>query len=138
MNKHFVIAALSLLATLSLWALGNHLVGNNQQSSQTRHYMKIEMGKSSTDNSDNVLRVSCALIGVPHTSSRVDSIIGLIGGKQYRACDIDGIDFNRYFQWEDDAVEIEIDFPVKKLPGKNDSIYIYTVHGQYKSPFKRN
>lgn len=137
MNKSLITIILSICATLFLDAYTCHQGSVAEQTSTSRHYMKLSVGKASTDNSDNVLRIPCVLIGVPHTSSRVDSIKATVGGKIYKATDIDGIDFNRYFQWEDEAINIEIDFPIKKLPAMQDSIYFYTVHGLYKSPLKR-
>ena len=125
----FAIAVVTMLAQLNISE-------RNKTTSSQKHYMKIDVGAKSLENSDNVLRISCALIGIPHTSSRVDSIHATVCGMKYKATDIDGIDFNRYFQWEDDAIEIEVDIPCQKQPVKKDSIYFYTVHGIYKSALK--
>lgn len=57
-------------------------------------------------------RVTARLVGRPHTSQRVDSVVLKVGNRRLTATDVDGIDFKRWFQWEDDGViEVEIDFP---------------------------
>lgn len=135
MKKHFFIFVFAV-AVISVMAQIN-FPGRNKSAGSQKHVMKIEVGKKSLDNSDNVLRVSCALIGIPHTSSRIDSVFATINGKRYKATDIDGVDFNRYFQWEDeDAVEVDVDIPCHKQPVKKDSIFFHTVHGIYKSALK--
>lgn len=63
--------------------------------------------------SDSVLRVGGSLIGKPHTSNRIDRILLVSGNDTIVANDIDGIDFNRYYQWEDNGqIAVEIDFPI--------------------------
>lgn len=86
---------------------------------------------------DRIIRVKGSLIGTPHTSHRINSARLLIGKVSYEATDIDGIDFERYFQWEDDGIiPLEIDFSIPKgakMPkiGKNSCIIFSTVHGDY-------
>lgn len=133
--RKFIFISIFAIAILSAMAQVN-LKCRDIDSDSQKHYMKIEVGNKSLNNSDNVLRVSCALVGVPHTSSRIDSVFATVKGKRYKATDIDGVDFNRYFQWEDDAIEIEVDIPCRKQPAKKDSIFFYTVHGIYKSALK--
>lgn len=61
---------------------------------------------------DDLIRICGELVGRPHTSARIDSITLKSGHGQVTANDIDGIDFERYFLWEDDGkIYIEIDFP---------------------------
>lgn len=61
---------------------------------------------------DNLTRVCGNLIGRPHTSARIDGVTLKAAGAVIKANDIDGVDFERYFQWEDDGnIYIEIDFP---------------------------
>lgn len=61
---------------------------------------------------DNLTRVCGNLVGCPHTSARINSITLKSAGTSIKANDIDGVDFERYFQWEDDGnIYIEIDFP---------------------------
>lgn len=60
----------------------------------------------------DLTRVYCKITGRPHTSDRVDAATLTSGGITLNANDIDGIDFKRYFQWEDDgSIPLEIDFP---------------------------
>lgn len=57
-------------------------------------------------------RVTARLVGRPHTSQRVDAVEMVVNGRRVVATDIDGIDFKRWFQWEDDGeIVVEIDFP---------------------------
>lgn len=61
---------------------------------------------------DNLTRVCGNLTGRPHTSARIDGVTLKSAGSRIEAYDIDGVDFERYFQWEDDGtIYIEIDFP---------------------------
>lgn len=61
---------------------------------------------------DNLTRVCGNLIGRPHTAARIDGVTLKAAGAVIKANDIDGVDFERYFQWEDDGnIYIEIDFP---------------------------
>lgn len=61
---------------------------------------------------DDLSRVYCKIIGRPHTSDRIDGATLTVNGITLTATDIDGVDFKRYFQWEDDGIiPLEIDFP---------------------------
>lgn len=69
----------------------------------------------SIDFRPDLTRVYGKLIGRPHTSNRVDDATLLSGKKSLKANDIDGVDFKRYFQWEDEGeIVVEIDFPATK------------------------
>lgn len=76
-------------------------------------------------------RVYCTIAGRANTSSRITSIS--FGGKN--ATDIDGIDLNRYFQFEESGkIDLEIDFPPMKPQSKTTlkfvtkgGTYIYTL-----------
>ncbi|MCH5346857.1 MAG: hypothetical protein J1E63_07085 [Muribaculaceae bacterium] len=65
-------------------------------------------------------RVYGTLIGQPHTSNRIDEATLQVGNAVNAATDIDGVDFKRYFQWEDEGIiDVEIDFPaLKKQPAQ--------------------
>ncbi len=64
---------------------------------------------------DGIIRVKGNLVGRPHTSNRIDSATLTVNGTVYQAVDIDGIDFERYFQWDDDGlIPLEIDFKIPK------------------------
>ncbi len=103
-----------------------------------RHAMTVRVDQIDNTNSDGVSRVACVLLGIPHTSSRVDSVTAVIGNKTVKATDIDGVDFGRYFQWEDDsALPVEVDIERHARFNKGDSIKFHTVHGVYTAPLKR-
>lgn len=69
----------------------------------------------SIDFRTDLTRVYGKLVGRPHTSHRVDEATLLTGKTSFKADDIDGVDFKRYFQWEDEGeILIEIDFPKMK------------------------
>lgn len=68
----------------------------------------------------DLIRVYGSLVGRPHTAERIDNLVLVTAdGKQYVATDIEGVDFKRWFQWEDDgSIAVEIDFPpMKALKG---------------------
>lgn len=61
---------------------------------------------------DDLVRVCGNLSGTPHASNRIDGVTLKAGDRQVDANDIDGVDFERYFIWEDDGnIYLEIDFP---------------------------
>ncbi len=51
----------------------------------------------------DLTRLYGRLVGRPHTSCRVDAVSLTAGKRVYTATDIDGVDFKRWFQWEDDG-----------------------------------
>ncbi len=61
----------------------------------------------------DLIRIYGSLDGRPHTSDRIDNLILVTAdGRRIIATDIEGIDFKRWFQWEDDgSIPVEIDFP---------------------------
>jgi hypothetical protein len=65
---------------------------------------------------DDVTRVYCRIIGRPHTSQRIDTAYLLVNNTELQSTDIDGVDFQRYFQWEDNGIiPIELDYaPVSR------------------------
>jgi len=66
----------------------------------------------SIDYRKNLTRVYGHLTGRPHTSNRIDGAKMMVNGIAVESMDIDGVDFRRYFQWEDDgSIYVEIDFP---------------------------
>ncbi len=70
----------------------------------------------SVDCRKDLTRVYGHLEGRPHTSARIDAVTLVTDKSPLRECtDIDGVDFNRYFQWEDDGrIGVELDFgPVR-------------------------
>lgn len=83
---------------------------------------------------EDLTRVYCRIIGRPHTSDRIDGVEMNVPKRKYIADDIEGVDFKRYFQWEDeDAIELEIDFPAVKEPHSPCNFTFFTVHGEIKA-----
>lgn len=91
----------------------------------------------SVDFRSDLTRVYGRLVGRPHTSGRVDTASLLSGKSSWDATDIDGIDFKRYFQWEDDGeISVEIDFPAMK-PLKTARLALMTARGKSVTTIKR-
>ena len=87
---------------------------------------------------DDGIRISLCLIGIPHTSQRIDSVDLRIDKKNYPANDIDGVDFKRYVQFEDEGViTIEVDFPFNGALPKNATLLFHTVNGDIESPARQ-
>lgn len=82
----------------------------------------------------DVTRVYATLIGEPNRAGRVDSItIMTEKGVTEGAVDIDGVDFRRWFQWEEEgALPLEIDFPAGTRPGSSWTITIISQLGPLK------
>jgi len=88
----------------------------------------------SVERREDLTRVYCRMIGMPHTSDRVDAVQLVVGTQMLQACDIDGIDFRRYFQWEDEGViALEIDFPPLPVSQGAVGLLFDTVHGEIKT-----
>ncbi len=87
----------------------------------------------SVERREDLTRVYCRIIGMPHTSDRVDAVQLVVGTRKFQAYDIDGIDFRRYFQWEDEGViALEIDFPPLSISKGSVGLLFDTVHGEIK------
>lgn len=87
---------------------------------------------------DDGIRITLCLVGIPHTSQRIDSIDLVVGDKVIAATDIDGVDFERYFQFEDEGVQtIEVDFPFKGTLPKNATLIFHTVKGDIEAPARQ-
>lgn len=91
----------------------------------------------SIDYRSDLTRVYGKVKGRPHTSNRID-LVQLIGtGASASSTDIDGVDFRRYFQWEDDGmIPVEIDFPVVK-ESRCVQLLFTTAHGQSTTTAKK-
>ena len=86
---------------------------------------------------DNVTRVCGHLDGRPHTSGRIDGVTLQLPELRLDANDIDGVDFERYFQWEDNGeIYIEIDFPMALSPRiiQDGIIIFHTAKGDVTVP----
>ena len=83
----------------------------------------------SIDYRQDLTRVYGKLIGTPHTSQRIDAMTLTAGSNAHEAVDIDGVDFSRWFQWEEDGViAVEIDFEAM-APVRDGVITINTPRG---------
>lgn len=99
---------------------------------------EINIIPDKTIKTDNGIRISLCLVGIPHTSQRIDGIDLVIGQKLVKAVDIDGIDFERYFQFEDSGVQtIEVDFPFSGTVPKTAKLVFHTVNGDITSPARQ-
>ncbi len=84
----------------------------------------IEMVTDSVDYRGDLTRLYGRLIGKPHTSQRIDRITLESSGVPFGSTDIDGVDMQRWFQWEDEgSIPVEIDFPAMK-PAKKVTIKV--------------
>lgn len=99
----------TFLLTFAAFTLINAKVVCNY-SSQSDGKLTFEV--DSIDYRDDLTRVYGRLIGHPHTSNRIDKVEITVVGTTCESTDIDGVDFRRYFQWEDNGcIPIELDFP---------------------------
>lgn len=103
-----------------------------------QHDADINIIPDNVKKTDDGIRISLCLIGIPHTSQRIDSIDLKVGERQYPANDIDGVEFKKYFQFEDEGViTIEVDFPFKSTLPKNAALVFHTVKGDIVSPARQ-
>lgn len=127
-NRILATITLCVLAQIPSWAR------------TVRHYNSVSDGTpsltvDSIDYRKDLTRVYGHLSGTPHTSSRIDAVTLTADGKLRECSDIDGVDFNRYFQWEDDGkILIELDF--QSMPQVREGmITIKTPHGESLTKF---
>lgn len=100
------------------------------------HPVTVDVTGINNHNSDGVTRVLVRLTSMPNTSSRVDSVsLITTDGKRFLATDIDGVDFKRYFQWEENGqINVEVDFPHQKK-NRCAKIVFHTVYGDFAGKF---
>lgn len=99
---------------------------------------EINIIPDKTTKTDEGIRISLCLVGIPHTSQRIDGVDLVIDKKLVKATDIDGIDFERYFQFEDEGViTIEVDFPFKGTVPKTAKLVFHTVNGDITAPARQ-
>jgi len=97
-----------------------------------KHPLRLRLKSMDNDNGSGVTRIGIDMLSMPSTSSRVDSATIVNGKIKKRAIDIDGVDFGRYFQWEEEGVRyIELDFPKQKRIIDGAKVILHTVHGNY-------
>jgi hypothetical protein len=127
----FAFIVISCLPAKAYIIMGGPLAPNTKQVSKA-----IAIQIESVDFRDDVTRVYCIIKGQPHVSNRIDWASITQGTKTYKATDIDGIDFKRYFQWEDSGeIHLEVDFP--KMNDKSDFTFtLRSIYGEYKTEYK--
>lgn len=93
---------------------------------------------------DDVSRVYATMRGPINHSGRIDSSSAVINpSTRFEADDIDGVDFKRWFQWDDTGIiNLEIDFPAASnlARRKNWTLVINTNIGELQlnvAPSKR-
>lgn len=126
-------AAIMLLGTMANTAT---VTEANAQVQQADAEMNIIPDK--TIKTDSGIRISLCLIGIPHTSQRIDGIDLVMGSKLVKATDIDGIDFERFFQFEETGVQtVEVDFPFSGTLPKTAKLVFHTAQGDITSPARQ-
>ena len=91
----------------------------------------------SIDYRPDLTRVYGRVQGRPHTSARIDEVQYVGNSASWKATDIDGVDFRRYFQWEDEGeIPLEIDFPAMK-PDAGVQLLFTTARGQSTTTAKK-
>lgn len=87
---------------------------------------------------DEGVRISVCLVGIPSTAQRIDSVDLTVGKNVVKAADIDGVDFERVFQFEDTGVQvIELDFPFKGQLPKSATLTFHTANGDVVAPARQ-
>ncbi len=102
--------------------------GYSTKSNNNEMTFKID----SIDFRKDLTRVYGKLIGRPHTANRIDKIklTGEMLTKGGVADDIEGVDFKRWFQWEDNGSPIlEIDFPPCNRNAKSATMIVDSPKG---------
>lgn len=129
---------LKLAAILALCAATIPVVSPTAYAQVQQLDAEINIIPDKTINTDDGIRISLCLVGIPHTSQRIDSIDLIVGKQKIAATDIDGVDFERYFQFEDDGVQvIEVDFPFKGQLPKTAELIFHTVKGDIIAPARQ-
>lgn len=122
MRRGLIILSLTLIASAAT------LSAHDVRSCEARSNGQIAFIADSIDFRQNLTRLYGRLSGAPHTSGRIDQITvsGTTLKEPLSATDIDGVDFRRWFQWEEDGIiPVEIDFPAMN-PG---TAYIFQLQG---------
>ena len=129
-----LVGALTLLP-LSVCAAPPQSVSSADNSVSISNTISLVPKEINNHNSDGVSRIACTLTGVPNTGHRIDGATLIVGKERLTASDIDGIDFKRYFQFEEEGeIEIEIDFPRRRRFSPNDRIELTTPAGTISAP----
>lgn len=122
-NYIFLFAALALVVVA---IAAQARTERNYRATAAQH---INIQVDSIDFRGDLTRLYGKLIGRPHTSQRIDEVVLHIGTASFQGKDIDGVDFKRWFQWEEDgAIPVELDFR-KMTPFKTATLEIVTPRG---------
>ena len=126
---------LKLAAIVALCAASTPIVSPTAYAQVQQLDAEINIIPDKTKNTDKII---LGPVGIPHTSQRIDSIDLIVGKQKIAATDIDGVDFERYFQFEDDGVQvIEVDFPFKGQLPKTAELIFHTVKGDILAPARQ-
>jgi len=127
----FVFAILFLIIAVSV---ANARVERNYKNTAAEH---INLVIDSIDFRADLTRIYARMIGSPHTSQKIERIEMRVPAGRFEATDIDGVDFKRWFQWEEDGViPIEIDFKAME-PAQSGTLVVETARGVDSSNFTK-
>lgn len=133
-NRRGVIFIFAILFLVIAVSVANARVEKNYKNTAADH---INLIIDSIDFREDLTRLYGRMIGVPHTSQKINRMEMKVGASVFNAEDIDGIDFERWFQWEDDGViSIEVDFKAMQ-PVKSGTLIIETARGVDSSRFSK-
>lgn len=127
------------LATILLLAGGAFVAAPQQMSAQVNQLdAEFNVIPDKVTPTDEGIRISVCLVGIPSTAQRIDGVDLTVGKKVIKATDIDGVDFERSFQFEETGVMvIELDFPFSgKLP-KTATLTFHTANGDVEAPARQ-
>lgn len=87
---------------------------------------------------DEGCRIAVCLVGIPSTAQTINAVELVSGNEKFTATDIDPIDFERPFQFEDTGVVVlEIDFPFKGQLPKSATLIFHTANGYVVCPARQ-
>lgn len=123
---------LSVILTAVIALTLSVAVNSQQNKKKETHPVTVDVIKINNNNSDGVTRITVRLTSLPNTASRVDSVsLYTCDGRKFSALDIDGIDFKRYFQWEETGqINVDVDFPRQNRLGCSRLVF-HTVYGDF-------
>lgn len=133
-NRRGVIFIFAILFLVIAVSVANARVEKNYKNTAADH---VNLIIDSIDFREDLTRLYGRIIGVPHTSQKINRMEMKVGSSVFNAEDIDGVDFERWFQWEDDGViSIEVDFKAMQ-PVKSGTLIIETARGVDSSRFSK-
>lgn len=133
-NRRGIIFIFAILILIVAVSVANARVERNYRNTAAEH---INLVVDSIDFRDDLTRLYGRLIGRPHTSQKIVKMEMRLPSGTFEATDIDGIDFNRWFQWEDDGtIPVEIDFKAMS-PVKSGTLIMETARGVDTSTFSK-